>query len=176
MSSPPTDNKAVTADETLSPEEYSKLLERANAALANQLSAAKTSVPAPPVGPCIDADLYVDGAPNPTALKCQYCNSSMLDAKAGTVRKTKIDLPAPEMLDAQGKSKLNPEDFPPEELELFLEVDSIFTFLNMGFAHAVQGRKYMCCADCNFGPVGFLNTTTNRCWLARDRVTVRQKK
>ena len=49
-------------------------------------------------------------------------------------------------------------------------VDDIFTFDNIGFSHSVDTTKYLTCADCEFGPVGYHNVTTKKSFIALDRV------
>jgi hypothetical protein len=62
-----------------------------------------------------------------------------------------------------------PEDG--ESLEHHWVVDNMFTFENIGFSNTVGTVKYLICADCEVGPVGYqdLNDKTS-IYLAVDRV------
>lgn len=46
----------------------------------------------------------------------------------------------------------------------------MFTFENIGFSHTVDNYKYLICADCEMGPVGYHNITTKKCYVALERV------
>ena len=48
------------------------------------------------------------------------------------------------------------------------QVDDIFTFENMGFSHTVQERKYLACAECEFGPIGFHDMQSGKSYLSLD--------
>lgn len=53
----------------------------------------------------------------------------------------------------------------------FLLVDDIFTFENMGFSHTVESRKYLACAECELGPIGYHDLTSGKSYLSVTRVT-----
>lgn len=42
-----------------------------------------------------------------------------------------------------------------EELRDYWVVDDMFTFENVGFSNTVGTIKYLTCADCEIGPVGW---------------------
>lgn len=46
----------------------------------------------------------------------------------------------------------------------------MFTFENIGFSHTVDNYKYLICADCEMGPVGYHNISTKKCYVALERV------
>ena len=52
----------------------------------------------------------------------------------------------------------------------FWVVDDIFAFENMGFSHSVDGRKYLACAECEFGPIGFHDLQSTKSYLSVARV------
>lgn len=58
-----------------------------------------------------------------------------------------------------------------ESLYKFIEVDDIFTFENMGFSKDVADAKYLACADCEMGPLGYHDLDTKKSYLSVDRVT-----
>ena len=51
-----------------------------------------------------------------------------------------------------------------------IEVADIFTFQNMGFSHTVDGKKYLVCADCEWGPIGFQDLSNSKSYLSLNRV------
>ena len=51
------------------------------------------------------------------------------------------------------KTEGNSEDG--ETLTDFWVVDDMFTFENVGFSNTVDGIKYLICADCEVGPIGW---------------------
>jgi hypothetical protein len=58
-----------------------------------------------------------------------------------------------------------------ESLTDFLLVEDIFTFENMGFSHTVENRKYLACAECEFGPIGFHDLISKQSYLSVARIT-----
>ena len=46
-----------------------------------------------------------------------------------------------------------------ETLTDYWVVDDMFTFENLGFSNTVGGIKYLICADCEVGPIGWHDTT-----------------
>lgn len=53
--------------------------------------------------------------------------------------------------------------------EWFL-VDDMFTFDNVGVSHLVDNKKYLTCADCEYGPIGWMDITNQRSYVALPRV------
>lgn len=62
------------------------------------------------------------------------------------------------------------EDLNTESLKHFWLVKDMMTFENIGFSHSVNGKKFLVCADCERGPVGYHDLTTQHCFLALKRV------
>jgi hypothetical protein len=50
-----------------------------------------------------------------------------------------------------------PEESERETLTQFWLVIDMFTFENVGFSKTVNTTKYLICADCEIGPIGFVN-------------------
>lgn len=47
----------------------------------------------------------------------------------------------------------------------------MYTFENIGFSNNVDATtKYLICADCEMGPVGFCDLTNKMCYVALERV------
>lgn len=58
-----------------------------------------------------------------------------------------------------------------DTVEDFWVVDDMFTFENIGFSNTVDGIKYLICADCEIGPVGFHDTSDKKAFfIAHDRI------
>lgn len=59
------------------------------------------------------------------------------------------------------------------ETEVFKEywiIDDMFHFENIGFSNTVGNYKYLICADCEMGPVGYHDITTKTNYVALQRV------
>lgn len=57
-----------------------------------------------------------------------------------------------------------------ESLEHFWVVNDMFTFENIGFSNTIDQRKYLICADCDMGPVGYHDLDSKKCYIALKRV------
>ncbi|XP_017098022.2 guanine nucleotide exchange factor MSS4 homolog [Drosophila bipectinata] len=106
----------------------------------------------------------VDGK-NKTNVRCQFCNSLMLKAQEGSYDEQEVDVPL--MMQKQERTS---EDLTTESLKHFWLVKDMMTFENIGFSHSVNGKKFLVCADCERGPVGYHDLSTRHCFLALKRV------
>ena len=83
------------------------------------------------------------------------------------------DLPEPRQKkrqpDTAAGEPANP-DFACQKLTRFWVVADMFTFENIAFSHTVANTKYLICADCEIGPVGYHDLATKRCYIALQRV------
>jgi len=50
------------------------------------------------------------------------------------------------------------------------QVDDMYTFYNIGFSKTVGTKKYLVCADCERGPLGYHNTDTKKSYLATELI------
>lgn len=68
--------------------------------------------------------------------------------------------------------KQSPADGAQEEEELkdYWQVDNMFNFENIGYSNTVDGRKFLVCADCESGPLGWQDLETKSSYLAVQRV------
>uniref|UniRef100_A0A1B0CDC8 Guanine nucleotide exchange factor n=1 Tax=Lutzomyia longipalpis TaxID=7200 RepID=A0A1B0CDC8_LUTLO len=73
----------------------------------------------------------------------------------------------PLMKQANGSS---PDEVVAEELADFWKVDDMLTFENIGFSHTVKEIKYLVCADCEMGPVGYHDIPSKKSYVALSRV------
>lgn len=127
------------------------------------------------------------GDRNPTCIRCSKCKCLLLREGHGLkVQESVSNLPhyvLPEPVCAHalfvtgGQVDLPntdaPRDSDPSQVTTetdFLLVDDIFTFENMGFSHTVESRKYLACAECEFGPIGYHDLTSGKSYLSVARV------
>ncbi|XP_016930180.3 guanine nucleotide exchange factor MSS4 homolog [Drosophila suzukii] len=110
------------------------------------------------------AGQIVDGK-NKTNVRCQFCNSLMLKAQEGTFNEKEVEVPL--MMQKQDKTADNLNS---EPLKAFWLVKDMMSFENIGFSNTVDGRKFLVCADCERGPVGYHDLSTRHCYLALKRV------
>lgn len=69
------------------------------------------------------------------------------------------------------KQKTGPEQSPETEvISLFWVVNDMYTFENVGFSNTVENTKYLTCADCEAGPIGYHDLTTKKSYVALTRV------
>lgn len=67
-------------------------------------------------------------------------------------------------------TKATPADIETERLSSWWMVADMYTFENIGFSHAVGTIKYLVCADCEVGPIGYHDKTTAKSYISHDRV------
>ncbi|XP_037710320.1 guanine nucleotide exchange factor MSS4 homolog [Drosophila subpulchrella] len=110
------------------------------------------------------AGQIVDGK-NKTNVRCQFCNSLMLKAQEGTFSEEEVEVPL--MMQKQDKTA---DSLNTEPLKDFWLVKDMMSFENIGFSNTVDGRKFLVCADCERGPVGYHDLSTRHCYVALKRV------
>lgn len=64
----------------------------------------------------------------------------------------------------------NAAELESENLNQYWLVNDMFTFENIGFSNTVENTKYLICADCEMGPVGYHDIVTKNCFIALKRV------
>lgn len=57
-----------------------------------------------------------------------------------------------------------------EKVNEFYHVENMYTFENIGFTHTVDNYKYLSCADCDAGPVGYYDLNTKQSFVALSRI------
>lgn len=57
-----------------------------------------------------------------------------------------------------------------ETIKLFWVVNDMFTFQNVGFSNTVENTKYLTCADCDAGPIGYHDIPSKISYVAFSRV------
>ncbi|KAL5022792.1 hypothetical protein ScPMuIL_001947 [Solemya velum] len=108
----------------------------------------------------------VENCMNASQLHCQRCSSIvLLPQKAKLLTTTEFYLPF--------MYKKNVESLPTEgeTLQNFWVVDDMFTFENIGFSNTVDRIKYLICADCEIGPIGWHDISDKKAfYIAVDRI------
>lgn len=56
------------------------------------------------------------------------------------------------------------------QLREWWEVDDMFTFENIGFSNTLNETKYLVCANCERGPVGYHHISSKKSFVALSRV------
>lgn len=96
--------------------------------------------------------LVGDDATNVKQVICKRCSSKIIPPKIATYIETEFKL-APMM--KKSEKKKEEKDDSGESLTQFYCLKDMFDFDNVGFTHQVDGVKYLCCADCEVGPIGY---------------------
>ena len=121
---------------------------------------------------CIRADSeeYVDveTKKNKKDIRCQLCNSKVLSKGSCTFIDKEFALPYMKSKDKDGNT-LNDKR---ELINNYWLVIDMMTFDNVGFLKTVDGLKYLICADCEVGPIGYQNVVEDmkRLYVAPNRV------
>lgn len=68
------------------------------------------------------------------------------------------------------KHSRNVDELETEVFKDFWVVDDMFTFENIGFSNTVGDFKYLICADCDMGPIGYHIISTKKNYIALIRV------
>ncbi|KAL1138231.1 hypothetical protein AAG570_009920 [Ranatra chinensis] len=57
-----------------------------------------------------------------------------------------------------------------EDISDYWQVGDVYAFENLGFSKTVSGLKYLICADCEIGPIGWHDIDTKQSYVALSRV------
>lgn len=105
----------------------------------------------------------VEDGKNKERVYCTFCPSKMLNAGAGRLVNVEFNLP---YIHHKGEGEA-------EQQELITDywlVEDIYMFENIGVSHTVDNVQYLACADCERGPVGWLDLSTRKSYVALSRV------
>ncbi|KAJ8667809.1 hypothetical protein QAD02_009472 [Eretmocerus hayati] len=91
---------------------------------------------------------------NKEAVCCSFCPSKMLNPGSGTYINTERD----EEVDKS------------EVISDYWKVENITNFENISVTRKVENIKYLACADCEIGPVGWYDLATLQAYVALPRV------
>lgn len=97
---------------------------------------------------------------------CKFCQSKVLRPSTATYEERELFLPF-----IQKKEEFVSELLQGETLTRHWLVSDMFAFENVGFSMTVGSIKYLACADCDRGPIGWHDITDNtKFYVAVERV------
>jgi len=105
------------------------------------------------------SELVKDGK-NSKQLVCIRCKSKILPPQMGTYEETEYEL------ESMSKETVGQK----EAVNQFYRVEDMFDFDNVGFTNTVDTTKFLSCADCDVGPLGYHNLSTKKSFVALSRV------
>ena len=101
------------------------------------------------------AALMNENDKNSKSIVCQFCDSKVLTPDMASLRRLNGHfLPAMRQKKSIATGN-NDSGLEGETLDDFWLVEDMFHFENVGFSKAVDNVKYLICADCEMGPIGF---------------------
>jgi len=112
------------------------------------------------------SNLITEGK-NAKLIICKVCNCKILKSNIGTFHTLNPDngfLPNERQQTGGNEVPLG------ETLKYFWELDDVFQFENIGFSRDSKEKKYLTCADCERGILGFQDLITKKIYLAHKRV------
>ncbi|XP_014662176.1 PREDICTED: guanine nucleotide exchange factor MSS4-like [Priapulus caudatus] len=110
--------------------------------------------------------LLTDARTNNKSVCCERCDSVVL--KAGDASLSQVEFFLPHMK----KKTENQRPGDGETLREFWLVGDMCTFENVGFSNTVETTKYLTCADCEVGPIGWCDVRDRtKFYVAVDRVS-----
>jgi len=101
---------------------------------------------------------------NSVDLSCLKCSSLVLRKGIGSFCKNQFALP--QMDDRPGGASSKDS----EVITDFWVVDDMFKFENVGFSNTIEHTKYLVCADCECGPIGWQDIRHKMFYVACSRV------
>ncbi|XP_047001849.1 guanine nucleotide exchange factor MSS4 [Schistocerca americana] len=106
----------------------------------------------------------IENGRNRHVVRCQRCPSKILNPGMGVYKQ--VEFPLPHM---KQKSEVpsNPEE---EVIKDYWVVEDMYSFENVGFSNTVSGVKYLACADCEVGPIGWYDIAARTSYVALSRV------
>ncbi|KAI6651738.1 Guanine nucleotide exchange factor MSS4 [Oopsacas minuta] len=113
-------------------------------------------------------EVVSDSRANALWIVCQVCKSKILQPNIGVYVESEAELPP-----LLKKESLNAatQEIPVEKVTAFWKIKDMFHFENIGVSKTIGNTKYLLCADCEIGPVGYhLITNPQAFFLAVHRV------
>ncbi|XP_067837951.1 guanine nucleotide exchange factor MSS4 [Heptranchias perlo] len=105
---------------------------------------------------------------NAKAVVCERCGSRVLSPGTARYRRREIFLPSKRQKVALGSEGGSVEG---DVLQEHWFVDDMYIFENVGFTKNVNNIKYLVCADCEIGPIGWHCLDDKKSfYIALDRV------
>nr|CAH0098769.1 unnamed protein product [Daphnia galeata] len=103
-----------------------------------------------------------NGEKNAARFGCLICPSVILLAGVGTLVKTEFKLPL-------ANKTSTSEDEETEFVTKCWLIPDMFQFENVGFSKTVGNYKYLVCADCEVGPIGWHCIDSKESYIADHR-------
>ncbi|XP_076651463.1 RAB interacting factor STRAT [Halictus rubicundus] len=100
---------------------------------------------------------------NKTKVYCTFCPSKMLNAGAARLVNIEFNLP---YVQRKGEGEADQQELVTDHWL----VEDMYTFENIGVSHTVDNVKYLACADCERGPVGWHDLATKKSYISLSRV------
>ncbi|XP_053596095.1 guanine nucleotide exchange factor MSS4 homolog [Microplitis demolitor] len=119
-----------------------------------------------------------DKGKNKSKIYCQFCPSIILNPRVGTFVSREFSLPLihkkknvnDKNTDDQPENVTKSSSIEVENLNDYWQVDDMFQFENISVTQTVDQIKYLACADCELGPVGYHDIATKISYIALSRV------
>ncbi|XP_076124019.1 guanine nucleotide exchange factor MSS4 [Alosa pseudoharengus] len=106
-----------------------------------------------PSGPCVDRSTLVsEDGKNVKSVLCQRCGSKVLCPGSAQFAERELFLPSMRKKTNITQSEGSVDG---DTLTDHWVVDDMYTFENVGFTKDVGRIKYLICADCEIGPIGW---------------------
>ncbi|KAL3288458.1 hypothetical protein HHI36_002903 [Cryptolaemus montrouzieri] len=106
----------------------------------------------------------INNGKNLRTIKCTYCDSVILAPDSACFVKIESELPLMQ------QNKTNAIILEKELISSYWSVPDMYTFQNVGFSNTVGSTKYLTCADCEAGPIGYHDLGNGRSYVALARV------
>jgi hypothetical protein len=110
------------------------------------------------------ADLFdAETRQNKDKVRCERCNSYILPNLTGVYTRLEEPVDVPSMRQKKELAITNVSVEQPhtviesEKMSDFWLVNDMLAFENIGFTNTVDKKKFLICADCEIGPIGFQN-------------------
>ena len=117
-------------------------------------------------GPKVEmSGLLSEESKNMKQLSCSHCPSKILPPQLGFYEDSKEY-----ELQIVKKNDEGVVLIAKEKLSQFYRVEDMFDFDNVGFSKTVDNMKYLICADCDTGPIGYHDLNTKKCYVALSRI------
>jgi len=108
----------------------------------------------------LNTDKILEDNKNASQIVCVRCTSKILPPQMGKYEEISYELESISK-DKEGQK---------EVVKQFLRIEDMFDFDNIGFTNTVDSTKFLSCADCDVGPLGFHDLKTKKSFLALTRV------
>ena len=108
----------------------------------------------------VDVQVNAETKKNNKKMRCLRCNSLVLEMDVAVYRENESPIEIPSMKKKQDlvmNSKSNDAIIISESSSRFWLLNDMLQFENIGFTNTVDKKKYLICADCEIGPLGFQN-------------------